>query len=348
MLKIKTSIILWYDKVHIISNGYKNKGGKNEMKKCKRLMCFVLAVLMIFSINVPTFALETQENGNSAKDEGNPLAIEVTTNKSEYSTLGIAKIDVTVTNTSSQDIQNVSAETVFKQLAPAGRNSETKKEVDTLKAGESISFSYKATINKEEYKLNIFEKIFLWLVRLFNGGFTAKDNGFDDGRDYIAKTDVLSFGKFSADNEIKVWYGETGTDNNVEIGYFKADPYVLEAGEYTDVTFSVDILSETPIDENEIKLYKEENGEFIGTLSKNETLGDNIYSLTVNDMFSAERCIERYYIRYKNEKSNHETIWYEKSLTEIEQKTLDIFKKDVAEIKAKYTISREEYKVETL
>ena len=168
------------------------------MKKCKRLMCFVLAVLMIFSINVPTFALETQENGNSAKDEGNPLAIEVTTNKSEYSTLGIAKIDVTVTNTSSQDIQNVSAETVFKQLAPAGRNSETKKEVDTLKAGESISFSYKATINKEEYKLNIFEKIFLWLVRLFNGGFTAKDNGFDDGRDYIAKTDVLSFGKFSA------------------------------------------------------------------------------------------------------------------------------------------------------
>ena len=132
-----------------------------------------------------------------------------------------------------------------------------------------------------------------------------------------------------------MWYGETGTDNNVEIGYFKADPYVLEAGEYTDVTFSVDILSETPIDENEIKLYKEENGEFIGTLSKNETLGDNIYSLTVNDMFSAERCIERYYIRYKNEKSNHETIWYEKSLTEIEQKTLDIFKKDGAEIKAK-------------
>lgn len=45
-----------------------------------------------FSINVPTFALETQENGNSAKDEGNPLAIEVTTNKSEYSTLGIAKL----------------------------------------------------------------------------------------------------------------------------------------------------------------------------------------------------------------------------------------------------------------
>lgn len=321
----------------------KNKGGKKEMKKCKRLICFVLAALMILSINVPAFALETQENGNSAKDEGNPLAIEVTTNKSEYSTLGIAKIDVTVTNTSSQDIQNVSAEAVFKQLAPAGRNSETKKEVDTLKAGESISFSYKATINKEEYKLNIFEKIFLWLVRLFNGGFTAKDNGFDDGRDYIAKTDVLSFGKFSADNEIKVWYGETGIDNNVEIGYFKADPYVLEAGEYTDVTFSVDILSETPIDENEIKLYKEENGEFIGTLSKNETLGDNIYSLTVNDMFSAERCIERYYIRYKNKKSNHETIWYEKSLTEIEQKTLDVFKKDVAEIKAKYTISREEY-----
>lgn len=179
------------------------------MKKCKRLMCFVLAALMILSINVPAFALETQENGNSAKDEGNPLAIEVTTNKSEYSTLGIAKIDVTVTNTSSQDIQNVSAEAVFKQLAPAGRNSETKKEIDTLKAGESISFSYKATINKEEYKLNFFEKVFLWLVRLFNGGFTAKDNGFDDGREYTENVTTIKFGKFSADSIVRVWYGET-------------------------------------------------------------------------------------------------------------------------------------------
>ena len=156
------------------------------MKKCKRLICFVLAALMILSINVPAFALETQENGNSAKDEGNPFTIEVSTNKSEYSTLGVAKIDVTITNTSSEEIQNVSVEAVFKQLAPAGRISETKKEVDTLKAGESISFSYKATINKEEYKLNFFQKIFLWIVRLFNGGFTDKDNGFDDGRKFRA------------------------------------------------------------------------------------------------------------------------------------------------------------------
>lgn len=178
------------------------------MKKCKRLMCFVLAALMILSINVPAFAIETQENSNSA-DNGKPLAIEVTTNKSEYSTLGVAKIDVTITNTSSEEIQNVSAEAVFKQLAPAGWNSETKKEVDTLKAGESISFSYKATLNKEEYKLNIFEKVFLWLVRLFNGGFTAKDNGFDDGREYTENVTTIKFGKVTADSIVRVWYGET-------------------------------------------------------------------------------------------------------------------------------------------
>lgn len=219
----------------------KNKGGKNEMKKCKRLMCFVLAVLMILSINVPAFALETQENGNSAKDDGNPFTIEVSTNKSEYSTLGVAKIDVTITNTSSEEIQNVSAEAVFKQLAPAGRKSETKKEVDTLKAGESISFSYKSTINKEEYKLNFFEKVFLWLVRLFNGGFTASDNGFDDGREHVEKKDTINFGKLSADNIVKVWYGDTkksvdaltssekelSTSENISIVYFYAQPNEL-------------------------------------------------------------------------------------------------------------------------
>lgn len=183
------------------------------MKKCKRLMCFVLAVLMIFSINVPAFALETQENGNSAKDDGTPFTIEVTTNKSEYSTLGVAKIDVTITNTSSEEIQNVSAEAVFKQLAPAGRKSETKKEVDTLKAGESISFAYKATINKEEYNLNIFEKIFLWLVRLFNGGFSASDNGFDDGRECTENVTTIKFGKFNADSIIRVWYGKENENN---------------------------------------------------------------------------------------------------------------------------------------
>lgn len=36
-------------------------------------MCFVLAILMISSINVPAFAFETQENGNSAKDKGKPI-----------------------------------------------------------------------------------------------------------------------------------------------------------------------------------------------------------------------------------------------------------------------------------
>lgn len=179
------------------------------MKKIKKVMCLVLAALMLVSINVPAFAVGEQDGST---DNGEPLSIEVSTNKSEYATLGVAKFDVTVTNTSGVDIKNVSAEAVFQQLDPAGRNSETKKEVENLKAGESFSFSYKATINKEKYELNFFEKIFLWLVRLFNGVFTTSDNGFDDGRTSIEKTDTINFGKLSADNVIKVWYEETSDD----------------------------------------------------------------------------------------------------------------------------------------
>lgn len=262
------------------------------MKKMKRVLCFVLAVLMLVSINVPAFAVG--EQGNST-DNGAPLSIEVSTNKSEYSTLGVAKFDVTVTNTSGADIQNVSAEAVFKQLSPAGRNSETKKEIDTLKAGESISFSYKATINKEEYNLNFFEKVFLWLVRLFNGGFTASDNGFDDGRTSIEKIDTISFGKLSAENTIKVWYGEKKATSD----------------DYQALIEGVDINELYEYDNNDISTDEETDLEYI----------NNIIIIMFDNQCSNERKAE--VINSVNGKVVGGDIIYNELYVQIEKSTLE-------------------------
>lgn len=262
------------------------------MKKLKKFVCFVLAAVMVLSIHVPVFAMEAQGSetgaGETGVGHGAPLAIEVTTNKAKYTTPGIAKINVTVTNTSSEDIRNVSTEAVFKQLAPAGRNSETKKEVDTLKSGESISFSYKATINKEEYKLNIFDKIFLWLVRLFNGGFSASENGFDDGRNEIEQTDVIAFGKFSAENVVKVWYGEAGGEkpdtpdknyeeliSDVDIdGIYKYDKKDISIDEDTNIKYINNIIiamfEDDCSDERKAEIINAVDGKVVG--------GDIIYN----------------------------------------------------------------------
>lgn len=187
------------------------------MNKFKKLMCLFLSVLMILSMGIPAFAIDKATDSTSTNEtqktavnaEKNPLEITIATDKAEYKVTNVAKITATVTNTGKEDIKNVSAEAVFNDLAPVSKKtSETKKEVETLKSGESISFTYKATLNPNEHKLNLFQKIFLWFVRLFNGGYTPSDNGFDNGRDCTEQTYNLIFGKFATENVIRVWYGE--------------------------------------------------------------------------------------------------------------------------------------------
>lgn len=195
------------------------------MNKFKKLMCLFLSVLMILSMGIPAFAIDKATDSTSTNEtqktatatEKNPLTIEISTNKAEYKVTNVAEITARVTNTSNKDIKNVSAEAVFNDLAPVGKKtSETKKEVETLKAGESISFTYKATLNASEHKLNLFQKIFLWFVRLFNGGYTPSDNGFDNDRDCTEQTNTISFGKFDAVNTVRVWYGENGSISDDE------------------------------------------------------------------------------------------------------------------------------------
>lgn len=183
------------------------------MKGIKKTLCLLLSLVMILSMGVPAFAFDnatSEAQANTTSSETSPFSIELSTDKSSYSATGIAKITAKVTNTSGKDIKDVSAEAVFGELAPCKKkSSQTTAEAETLKDGESLEFTYSATINKNAKKLNIIEKIILFFVRLFNGGYSAKDNGFDNGREFVESSNDIKFGKHTAVNGVKVWFGES-------------------------------------------------------------------------------------------------------------------------------------------
>ena len=185
-----------------------------EMKGIKKTLCLLLSLVMILSMGVPAFALEkstSEAQANTTSSETSLFSIELSTDKGSYSATGIAKITAKVTNTSGKDIKNVCAEAVFGELAPCKKkSSQTTAEAETLKDGESLEFTYSATINKNAKKLNIIEKIILFFVRLFNGGYSAKDNGFDNGREFVESSNDIKFGKRWARNTVKVWFGVSG------------------------------------------------------------------------------------------------------------------------------------------
>ncbi len=174
------------------------------MKGFKKIFYIFIATLMLFTLSVTAFA------GNETND-GN-IKIQVATDKGSYGATGVAEITATITNVSGEDINNVTAQAVFDDLAPAGkRKSETSKSVDVLKAGESFSFTYKATLNKDEHKLNIFQKIILWFVRLFNGGYNADNDNINVVTECVTE---IEFGKFIAENVVQVGYEEREAESN--------------------------------------------------------------------------------------------------------------------------------------
>ena len=182
-------------------------------KNNKKTLCLLLSLVIILSMSAPALALEkssSEAQANTTSSEISPFSIELSTDKSSYSATGIAKITAKITNTSGKDIKNVSAEAVFGELAPCKKkSSQTTAEAETLKDGESLEFTYSATINKKAKNPNIFQRIILWIVRLFNGGYSAKDNGFDNGREFVESSNDMKFGKHTAVNGVKVWFGES-------------------------------------------------------------------------------------------------------------------------------------------
>ena len=201
------------------------------MKRTSKLFCLLIAVLMMFTLSVTAFAANETNDGN--------IKIEISTNKGSYGVTDVAEITATITNVSDEDINQVIAQAVFNDLAPvAKRKIQTSKSVDVLKSGESFSFKYKVTLNEDEHKINFLEKIVLWFVRLFNGGYSAGKQNFDVVAENITE---IKFGKFAADNVIQVGYEKNSKEVTDEA--FRVFQDIRESiDDISDIEDVVDVL----------------------------------------------------------------------------------------------------------
>ena len=224
------------------------------MSKFKKLICLLITTLLLFTFSVCVSASNETSDSN--------IKIEVATDKAEYKATSVAQITATITNVSDKDIENVTAQVVFGDLSPAGKkNSQIRKTVDTLEAGESFSFTYKATLDKDEHDLNIFQKIILFLVRLFNGGYDANNNNIEFVAENITE---IKFGKFTAKNAIQVGYEESVTET---WDYSVDDSHVVITDEEGNgyVNNRIVILFTTNDKEKINSIINEINGKIVGS-----------------------------------------------------------------------------------
>lgn len=169
------------------------------MKNCIKFIAVIFVVIIISMLSLTAFGVSSVED--------NPITIVVKTDKNSYSYTKIAVFDVTVTNSSQNIIENVTAQVVFDELSPVAKGNNThKKEVKELKPGESFSFAYKATLNPNKNKLNFFQKIIFWFVQLFNNGYDVSTERINDGRNIAELVMEIDFGKFKPTNIVEVAY----------------------------------------------------------------------------------------------------------------------------------------------
>lgn len=174
-------------------------------KSFKTLISVILAVIMILSAMVIPMSAKTTKDANGG-DVASMFDIQIDTNKSSYGVLGVAKITVKVTNISGNTISNVGAEAIIDQLDPCSRSSDVYAEDSELEPGETMSFTYKATLDADAVDLNGWNSFWLSFKRFFQGKCNSKAPNFDDGRAYEIASKEISFGNYDVEQFVKVWY----------------------------------------------------------------------------------------------------------------------------------------------
>ena len=172
----------------------------------KRVFTLFLGLLLALTMMVSAPAASF-----TAEEPQSPLFVDIKTNRNSFMTLGVATFQITVTNMTEQAVERVSAELLGGQLAPLGSKSVITAESACLLPGESIGFTFKATLNKDAVALSPMQRLGLDFVRLWYRNIPVLDNGFDDGRAYADTSKTLMFGKTPVSAVIRVWYDDTGT-----------------------------------------------------------------------------------------------------------------------------------------
>lgn len=163
----------------------------------KKFISLFLALLIAVSSLTIAFSV----NQNAVSD----LDIRIESSKSSYSTFDTATFTVTVSNVSGKTVENISAVAIFDELVPVGKKSETKKEVSSLNANESFTFSFNAMINTKNVNLNFFQRLIINIIKFFKGA-AAVGNDINDGRNCQEAYATVNYSGIDIKQIVKVYY----------------------------------------------------------------------------------------------------------------------------------------------
>ena len=193
-------------------------------KNLKKWACIALAVVLTFSA-LPLLAGALVPSGagtasvataNTATANGQaPLKVEIKSDKEKYTLLGKMEFTATITNISSDTVENISAEALFgTSLRPLTKGSQFTATRASLAPRASFSFTYNADLSGLKGADSL-----LWFFHLIGslvhgGKANLGDNGFDDGRELVQASKSVGLlslvsGQYDASTAVKVWFEET-------------------------------------------------------------------------------------------------------------------------------------------
>ena len=172
-----------------------------------RILSIMMSVVLLLTA-VPFSFSSSADTSFTA----NPLKVEFSSDKTEYGLTKTAKFTVRITNVSSSEVENISAETILDGIVPVGRKSELVKETATLSAGDSISYSFDAMVDTSKVSVNFFTDFIIKIIKFFKGVKSVPVNDFNDGRLYEEALSEIRYGGTAFTQSVRVWY-----DANVEL-----------------------------------------------------------------------------------------------------------------------------------
>ena len=190
-------------------------------KTIVKALCIFLSVVMLITampmVGVNLFPAADAAGADEALG-AYPLDVSVSSDKTSYGALDVATFTVTIKNVSNSTVYNISSQSDFNGLSPTGKGNTYILDGVSLNAGESIGYSYKATINPD--RLNFFLKLFLKIKRLFSGSENVPSITVNDGRNNTAESISVRFSKNEVTDTVTVWYKYdttiVNTDTNEE------------------------------------------------------------------------------------------------------------------------------------
>ena len=216
----------------------------NISKQSKRirfkslLSMFLALVMLLMSVPNTRLTAAAYEAGTEIEN-GYPLKVTFETEKDSYSSLSTARYDVTIENTSNKTVENISAKCGLDSIQPIDANIVLEIDCVSLKAGESYSFTFYATVKNS--KLNFILSFFLLLKNLFASRPTNPNSDFNNGRPYMTATTDVKYGSVAVNEAVMVWFNdiaEVVTTNSVQD--YMAQTTALVSAQMSSATFNAD------------------------------------------------------------------------------------------------------------